>query len=200
MGREGICMRKMMNFFMRSFIIQTLEAKAFHFFLHGRVVSCSRARMASAGSITPRRGYSLKMGRNTGLIFIILTVVLVHHASTLRTGSISRGRSTDNEDYSTRSRSSISFAHTPSKERRLSFLNHQLSILGGKVGPELRIMSKIYSHRVDSERGTDEISVVEASQNSDLVVGKDLPKGTRLVLECQAEFPVNWIYRGDGVK
>lgn len=174
--------------------------------------------MASAGSITPtpppsirkRKAYFLKKGEYTGLhlpILILLTIVfIISQVSALRTHSAGKGRSTGNGDHHhvTRSRSSSSSSaifHPPAaKERRLSFLNHQLSILGGKVGPETRISSKIYSHRVDGTVGTDEISVVDVPQNSDVVVGKEIPKGTRLLLECQAEFPVTWVYKGDGVR
>lgn len=173
--------------------------------------------MASAGSITPpppirkRKVFFLKKGgQYTGLqlpILILLTIVfIISQVSALRTHSAGKGRSTGNGDHHhvTRSRSSSSssaiFHPAAAKERRLSFLNHQLSILGGKVGPEQRISSKIYSHRVDSAIGTDEISVVDVPQNSDVVVGKEIPKGTRLLLECQAEFPVTWVYKGDGVR
>lgn len=154
--------------------------------------------MGLKGSITPRKMYFLKRS----FALLICALVSLQHVESLRTGH--KGRSRDGGgDVRSRSGSSSSsarvFMHPTTKQRRLSFLNHHLSMLGGLVGPEPKITSKIYSHLVDSETGTDEISVVEAPPNSDLVVGKEIPKGTRLVLECQAEFPVSWAYKGDGV-
>lgn len=134
-------------------------------------------------------------------VSILLIVFICWRAEALRTGQASRQRSRHvfSELKSNPSRTSSFVINSPAKERRLSFLNHQLSLLGGKVGPESRISSKIFSHAVDSDAGTDEISVVDVPQNTDVVVGKEIPKGTRILLECQAEFPVNWIYKGDGV-
>ncbi|ODN02991.1 Slit 3 protein [Orchesella cincta] len=153
--------------------------------------------MDSKGSITLRKGYFLNYRTCFLLFFIVL--FLNQEAETLRTGSSTKARSKSKDDLRSRSISSSSlFLHPAPKERRLSFLNHQLSLLGGKVGPESRISSKIYSHLGDSTTGTDEISSVDVPPNSDIVVGKEIPKGTRILLECQAEFPVNWIYQGDG--
>ncbi|CAL8089036.1 unnamed protein product [Orchesella dallaii] len=156
--------------------------------------------MDSKGSITRRKCYFLNY--RTGLVIFLLVLFLNQEAETLRTGSSSsRARSKSKDDLRSQSRSISSssiFLHPAPKERRLSFLNHQLSLLGGKVGPESRISSKIYSHFGDSTTGTDEIQKVDVPPNSDIVVGKEIPKGTRILLECQAEFPVNWIYQGDG--
>lgn len=131
------------------------------------------------------------------LLCLLATVVTLpfDYVDSLRTKSATPWRSRAGES---RSRSA-SGMHPSPKERRLSFLNHQLSMLGGQFGQENRIASKIFSHLVDSATGTDEISIVDVPQNTDIVVGKEIPKGRRVVLECQAEFPVNWVYKGDGV-
>lgn len=51
---------------------------------------------------------------------------------------------------------------------------------------------------VDSN-SPNEFSVISSQIDSDVMVGRDLLNGARIILECSAPYPVQWIYSGDGV-
>jgi len=54
--------------------------------------------------------------------------------------------------------------------------------------------------QVINPQARNEFTVVSKAINSEVVVGKDLVKGARILLECSAPYPVQWIYSGDGVR
>ena len=42
--------------------------------------------------------------------------------------------------------------------------------------------------------------VLTKPHNSDIIVGEDVKPGSNLLLTCTAEYPVQWVYTGDGVR
>lgn len=72
---------------------------------------------------------------------------------------------------------------------------------GANFRNELPVI-KIFEIRVVTatklEAGEEE-HVVDKLPNSNIVVGEDIQPNSKLIFECDARYPVQWVYQGDGM-
>jgi hypothetical protein len=91
------------------------------------------------------------------------------------------------------SRVSVTSSQDSKSHSQLGKSNSTKIISSGHHGLTARILQAVDSN------SPNEFSVISSQIDSDVIVGRDLVNGARIILECSAPYPVQWIYSGDGV-
>jgi len=70
-----------------------------------------------------------------------------------------------------------------------------LSVQGADWAPNIQILEIIQT----TDNKTEEVKRLKISKNSEIIVGEDVHRSSRLLIKCNATFPVQFIYIGAGV-
>jgi hypothetical protein len=68
---------------------------------------------------------------------------------------------------------------------------------GAQDVPTVRIVEIKTAH--DDKKDGEKEHIIQKPPNSNIIIGDDIQTTSKLVFECDAQYPVQWVYNGDGM-